>query len=118
MGDYRGKRVDNGEWLYGYYRKVYSGRSEIMPLPKHLSDHEWFTVDPETVGQSIGKLDKDKTKIYGGDELDGGFHAFRGGEVFWDENNCSFSERNFHATSLPLKDTSKRKITGNIHGGK
>ncbi len=61
---FRGKRVDNGEWVYGYFRKVYSGHYQIMPHPTTSDDHEWFTVIPETVGQYTGLKDKNGVKGY------------------------------------------------------
>lgn len=59
---FRGKRLDNGEWVYGYYiyrlghHVIYTNEGE--PLHK---------VDSKTVGQFTGLLDRNKTRIFEGD---------------------------------------------------
>lgn len=66
---FRGKRLDNDEWVYGYYVKhdtVKVCMSTDDPKPSHyivqdgfcdwglVPPIEWFEVDPETVGQCTG----------------------------------------------------------------
>ncbi len=82
---FRGIRVDNGEWVYGYYVVVEKdhideGRRHYIVTPAcFLSADDccpnrrgMYTfqreVIPETVGQSIGlKASDDKTEVYQGD---------------------------------------------------
>jgi hypothetical protein len=45
---YRGKRIDNGEWVYGYY--VSDPETTLMPYAIY-SDRKFHKVIPETVGQ-------------------------------------------------------------------
>lgn len=69
MGLYRGKRKDNGEWMYGQLLFIES-RPAIFALndPDHSAiwsygeAHLWgcFEVDPETVGQYTGFHDSTK----------------------------------------------------------
>lgn len=61
---FRGKRMDNGEWVTGYFVKnKYNGNCYIYTQSKTGGAHPW-RVDPETVGQSTGLKDRNGTEIY------------------------------------------------------
>jgi hypothetical protein len=65
---YRGKRLDNGEWVYGYLigKDVIVG--DIVELCEEYFNCEyWWRVDPETVGQSTEVTDKHRVELYKGD---------------------------------------------------
>ena len=80
MGLYRGKRKDNGEWVYGYYfeRKDTQGNiiesiiivdayEQITGGQRYVRsnlNYECFRVDPETVGMCSGVPDKHGNLIY------------------------------------------------------
>lgn len=61
---FRGKRLDNGEWIYGDLNHLVDG--------VYISnDHgcNMAQVDPNTVGMNTGLIDRNDHEIYGGDIL-------------------------------------------------
>lgn len=65
-GLWRGKRVDNGEWVEGYLRKAIDFYGKVQySIITELNEH--FIVDPETRGECTGLTDKNSKLIFEGD---------------------------------------------------
>lgn len=61
---FRGKRVDNGEWIEGYFAKSGDRTFIIIDNDFAVGYVKMKEVVPETVGQYSGVEDKDDNSIY------------------------------------------------------
>ena len=68
---FRGKRTDNGEWVYGWLKPFlnagYIGKDNRMCIQNGIYASDIYEIEPETVGQYTGLNGMDSEAIFEGD---------------------------------------------------
>lgn len=116
---FRGKRIDTGEWVEGYYsmRTVLFGtiEEEIYPVIEQFNGPVCEVV-PGTVGQYTGLTDKTGKKIFEGDLVYAGSYQIPLLIEFvrysWGCTNKNLGRFYLHRLE---DDSAKYEVVGNIH---
>ena len=115
---FRGKRADNGEWVYGSLiteRNMFDGNLMTMHIQDIEEPYDDNLIDDETVGQFTGLTDKNGTKIFEGDiirDADGDVMI-----VKWLTEGATFVLEPKPYVSVHFYSTlpSEIEVIGNIH---
>lgn len=117
---FRGKRVDNGEWIEGdLVHDAFDGISQIIRVGIVMKNCYPVEVIPETVGQCTGLVDKNGTKIFEGDIISKGRTSES--KIRWNPYVTAFQlhPKPFLSTTKTetfySSDQLCYEITGNIH---
>lgn len=135
--EFRGKRADNGEWVYGYYavhhmpdasddNETSHGFQEVHVIfndnPGNRNKLYWTEVNYRTVGQFTGLYDKNNKKIYEHDIIeltekliDGSGKTTYVGNVVCQNACFHFRMDKINYIILGYVDKKQIKIIGNIH---
>lgn len=117
---FRGKRIGNGEWVYGYLIESDVIVGQIVEFnDEYFNTAYWFKVNPETIGFNTGRKTRNGREIYEGDIIEetGRYESYLY-KVVWNESNVTFdfvdlaTEEVFHAEDIYFNHV---EVIGNIH---
>ena len=109
---FRGKRVDNGEWVYGDLNRYYANKG--MFIAETQSTYAMHTISEETIGQYTGLTDKNGTKIFEGDIVKDYYGRVE--KCFYNEARKRLMFEGINYTrDFEFASESEYEVIGNIH---
>jgi hypothetical protein len=119
---FRGKRTDNGEWVYGFYGHKPNGNEVeehfIMEWNFSCSSNPAYTyfqdilVIQETVGQYTGYNDKNGRQIFGGDIVESGTCV---AVVVFEKGEFVLKRKGGYKYKAVMLNQAVWNVIGNIH---
>ena len=116
---FRGNRVDDGEWVQGYYVKQYGANQIYLPDGTDREyGFDYYHIDPSTIGQYTGLIDKNGKKIFEGDILKFSYNEEDENPTFysveWKSDRACFGYAETSDKMLEV-DALHCEVIGNIH---
>ena len=109
---FRGKRVDNGEFVQGHYYGMWGKKYILWGEHNHIPEGQ--EVIPETVGQFTGITDKNGKRVFEGDIVR--IEDFVNAAVKWREDIACWTLQGYIIGKT--WDSSMLEVIGNIHDQK
>ena len=113
---FRGKKIDNDEWTYGFYFEHSIDGQKYSYIKYQTFDEGFVTneVVADTVGQFTGLCDKNGRKIFEGDIVESP-HGTQG-VVEWQNAECAFLVN--IGDDWQTMDDCTYEVVGNIYDNK
>lgn len=114
---FKAKRLDNGECVDGFYCCIGPvGQEKHYIIPMYASAFYGIEVDPSTVCEWTGLIDRDGTKVFEGDRLFDP-HEKRTFVVEYDPLEAGFTLESNDGRYVDFNRVPYSKIIGNIYDG-
>lgn len=117
---FRGKRLDNGEWIYGDLQLGDGDHIPMIGAVRGGHDPNYYQVEEATIGQFTGLRDKDSRPIYEGDiVMQRGYSGVKPMVVRFEQGAFIVGWHGGSSTQTrPMLIQNRCEVIGNIHDQK